>query len=333
MIKHLNPSRRDFLTTTAIGLGAVAEFTLTGAARAQTRSKQMSEHVQVDGIHPFPAAMQARTIETNGTSIHVRVGGQGPAVVLVHGFGTSGDMWGHLTSALIKDHTIIIPDLRGSGLSSKPDGGYEKKNLAVDVVGVLDVLGVRTFELVTHDIGIMVGYAIAATHPERVTRWVAIDAPLPGIGPWEKILQEPAMWHFGFGGKDMERLVAGRERIYLDRFWNELSRHPERFDEAKRQHYAALYAQPGAMRAGFAQFLSFSQDAIDNKAFLAKGKLQMPVLALGGEATFAPMIGEVIRGVANNVEVVTIPDCGHWITEEQPAVTTKLVVDFLPRRS
>jgi pimeloyl-ACP methyl ester carboxylesterase len=333
MIKHLNPSRRDFLSTTAIGLGAVAEFTLTGAARAQTRSEQMSEHVQVDGIYPFPAVMQTRTIETNGTSIHVRVGGHGSAVVLLHGFGTSGDMWGHLASALIEDRTIIVPDLRGSGLSSKPDGGYDKKNLAADVVGVVDALGVRTFELVTHDIGIMVGYAVAATRPERVSRWVAIDAPLPGIGPWEKILQEPAMWHFGFGGHDMERLVAGRERIYLDRFWNELSRHPERFDEAKRQHYAALYAQPGAMRAGFAQFLSFSQDAIDNKAFLAKGKLQMPVLALGGEATFAPMIGEVIRGVADNVEVVTIPDCGHWITEEQPAATTKLVVDFLPRRS
>jgi pimeloyl-ACP methyl ester carboxylesterase len=229
----------------------------------------------------------------------VRVGGHGPAVVLLHGFGTSGDMWGHLASALIEDHTIIVPDLRGSGLSSKPDGGYDKKNLAADVVGVLDVLGVRTFELVTHDIGIMVGYAVVATYPERVSRWVAIDAPLPGIGPWEQILQEPAMWHFGFGGHDMERLVAGRERLYLDRFWNEFSQHPERFDEAKRQHYAALYAQPGAMRAGFAQFLSFRRDATDNKAFLAKGKLQMPVLALGGEATFGPMIGEVIRCVAD----------------------------------
>ena len=319
MIKHLNPSRRDFLSTTAIGLGAVAQFTLTGAARAQTWSKQMSEHAHVDGIYPFPAVMQTRTIETNGTSIHVRVGGHGPAVVMLHGFGTTGDMWGHLASALIEDHMIVAPDLRGLGLSSKPDGGYDKKNQAADVVGVLDALGVRTAELVTHDIGIMVGFAVAATHPERVSRWVAIDAPLPGVGPWDQITQDPAMWHFGFGGQDMERLVAGRERIYLDRFWNELSRDPKRFDEAKRQHYAALYAQPGAMRAGFAQFLAFSQDAADNRTFLAKGKLQMPVLALGGEATFGPMIGAVMRCVADNVEDVIIPDCGHWITEEQPA--------------
>jgi pimeloyl-ACP methyl ester carboxylesterase len=146
-------------------------------------------------------------------------------------------------------------------------------------------------------------------------------------------IEDPAMWHFGFGGQDMERLVAGRERIYLDRFWNERSRDPRRFDEAKRQHYAALYAQPGAMRAGFAQFLAFSQDAIDNRTFLAQGKLQMPVLALGGEATFGPMIGRVLRCAADNVQDVIIPDCGHWITEEQPAATTKLVVDFLRRRS
>jgi pimeloyl-ACP methyl ester carboxylesterase len=91
--------------------------------------------------------------------------------------------------------------------------------------------------------------------------------------------------------------------------------------------------QPGARRAGFAQFLAFSQDAADNRTFLAQGKLQMPVLAFGGEATFGPMIGAVLRCVADNVEDVIIPDCGHWITEEQPQATTDLVVDFLHRRS
>ncbi|WP_329261437.1 alpha/beta hydrolase [Streptomyces sp. NBC_01478] len=291
----------------------------------------MNDHGRQDGIHPFPAGMRAREIETNGATIHVRVGGQGPAVVLLHGFGTTGDMWGHLTNALIEDHTVIAPDLRGLGRSSKPDGGYDKKNQAADVWGVLDALGVDSIELVTHDIGIMVGYAVAATHPERVSRWVAIDAPLPGIGPWDRITQDPSMWHFGFGGHDMERLVADRERIYLDRFWNELSVVPERFDEAKRQHYAALYAQPGAMRASFAQFLTFGQDAADNEKFLAQGKLRMPVLAFGGEATFGPGIGEVLRCVADDVEHAVIPDCGHWITEEQPQATTDLVVDFLRR--
>src|SRR5260370_675532 len=136
----------------------------------------MSEHAHVDGVYPFPAVMQTRRIETNGTSIHVRVGGHGPAVVMLHGFGTTGDMWGHLARALIEDHMIVAPDLRGLGLSSKPYGGYDKKNQAADVVGVLDALGVSTAEWVTHDIGIMVGFAIAATHPKRVSRWVAAIA-------------------------------------------------------------------------------------------------------------------------------------------------------------
>jgi len=97
----------------------------------------MSEHTHVDGIYPFPAVMQTRTIETNGAAIHVRVGGHGPAVVMLHGFGTTGDMWGHLASALIEEHMVVAPDLRGLGLSSKPDGGYDKKNQAADVMGVL----------------------------------------------------------------------------------------------------------------------------------------------------------------------------------------------------
>src|SRR4030095_1957651 len=110
----------------------------------------MSEHADVDGVYPFPAVMQTRTIETNGTSIHVRGGGHGPGMVMLHGFGTTGDKWGDLASSLIEDHMIVAPDLRGLGLSSKPDGGYDKKNQAADVVEVLDALGGRTADVVTH---------------------------------------------------------------------------------------------------------------------------------------------------------------------------------------
>jgi pimeloyl-ACP methyl ester carboxylesterase len=294
----------------------------------------VSENSHTDGIHPFAAAMETRAIETNGATLHVRVGGRGPAVVLLHGFGNTGDMWGALADALVADHTLIVPDLRGLGLSSKPDSGYDKKTQAIDVAGVLDALDVRKADFVTHDIGVMVGFAFAIGFPDRVSSWTAIDAPLPGVGPWDQITRDPSMWHFDFGGPDMERLVAGRERIYLDRFWNDLSRDPKRFDEAKRRHYAALYARPGAMRASFSQFAAFRRDAVDNKTLLAQGKLHMPVLALGGEAAFGPMMGVVIRCVAENLEdAVIIPDCGHWIMEEQPEATTKVVVDFLRRHS
>ena len=284
-------------------------------------------------IPSFPAGFKTRDIATNGTTIHIRVGGSGPAVVLLHGYGETGDMWAPMAADLAHDHTVIVPDLRGLGLSAKPKGGFDKKTQAGDVAGVLDALKVERADLVTHDIGNMVGYAFTAQHPERVTHFVLIDAPLPGIGPWEDILKNPMLWHFRFGGPDMERLVAGRERIYLDRFWNEFSADRTRFTEAARRHYAKLYALPGAMHSGFAQFAAFDQDAIDNKAFLATGgKLKMPVLALGGEKSFGPMMATIMRFAAENVTEGIVPDSGHWIMEENPDTTVKLVRAFLDRK-
>ncbi|SHI03789.1 alpha/beta fold hydrolase [Bradyrhizobium erythrophlei] len=280
-------------------------------------------------VQPFPASFRTQEIETNGVTLHVRVGGDGLAVVLLHGYGETGDMWAPLAAALIHDHTVIVPDLRGMGLSSHPAGGYDKKTQGEDIAGLLDALHIDKVELVTHDIGNMVGYAFAAEHPDRVTKFALLDAPLPGVGPWEEILKNPLLWHFRFGGPDMERLVKGRERIYLDRFWNEFSADPKKFDEASREHYARLYARLGAMHFGFEQFKAFDQDAIDNKAFLTKGMLVMPVLAVGGEKSFGPMMATVMRFAATNVQQAIIPHSGHWLMEENPADTVKLLKDFL----
>ena len=197
---------------------------------------------------------------------------------------------------------------------------------------MLVALGVQRVDVVAHDIGNMVAFQFAARHPERVRRLVLIDAPVPGVGPWEEILKNPLLWHFRFGGPDMERLVAGRERIYLDRFWNEFSATPARFSEAARRHYAKLYALPGAMHSGFAQFAAFDQDAIDNRAFLgASGRLKLPILALGGEKSFGPMMATVMRAGGDDVTEGIVPDSGHWIMEENPGATIKLVRDFLSR--
>jgi pimeloyl-ACP methyl ester carboxylesterase len=280
----------------------------------------------------FPPDFRTRDILSNGTTIHVRSGGTGPAVLLLHGYAETGDMWVPMAVELASDHTVVVPDLRGMGLSAKPSGGFDKKTQAADMVGVLDQLGIDRADLVTHDIGNMVGYAFAALHPTRVMRFALIDAPLPGIGPWEEILKNPLLWHFRFGGPDMERLVAGRERIYLDRFWNEFSATPTRFSEAAREHYAELYALPGAMHSGFMQFAAFDQDALDNQSFLSKGKLSMPVLAVGGEKSFGRKMAEIMRFAATNVREAVILDSGHWIMEENPTATIALVRDFLQTR-
>jgi pimeloyl-ACP methyl ester carboxylesterase len=277
----------------------------------------------------YPKTFRARAIATNGTKLYVRVGGSGPAVVLLHGYGETGDMWVPLAQDLASDRTVVVPDLRGMGLSAKPAGGYDKKTQGCDIAGILDKLKIETAALVTHDIGNMVGFAFAAQYRNRISRLVVIDAPLPGVGPWEEILKNPLLWHFRFGGPDMERLVAGRERIYLDRFWNEFSAKPSRFSEAARRPYARLYARRGAMHAGFAQFAAFDQDAADNKAFLAAGKLRVPVLALGGEKSFGTTMAAVMRFAASDVEEGVVPGSGHWIMEENPKATMALVRAFL----
>ncbi len=281
-------------------------------------------------LDPFPSGFRTEEIKTNGTTLHVRIGGQGPAVVMLHGFGDTGDMWAPAAAELAKNHTVLVPDLRGMGLSAHPDMGYTKKNQAVDIAGVMDALKIEKAGLVTHDIGNMVGYALAAQYPARISKWVVIDAPLPGIGNWDEIKQSPLLWHFNFRGPDVERLVAGRERIYLDRFYNELSADPKKIDEATRQHYAALYAQPRAMHDAFEQFAAFNQDAVDNKLLLAQGgKLTMPVLALGGDKSFGAAEADTLRFVATNVTMGIIPGSGHWIMDENPSVTTELIVKFL----
>lgn len=279
-------------------------------------------------VTQLPSAFRVQDVPLNGVTLHVRVGGKGPAVVLLHGFGDTGDMWAPLAADLARDHTVVVPDLRGMGLSSIPDSGYDKKTQAGDIRGVLAALGIEHSVVIGHDIGTMVAFAYAARYPQQTDRLVVMDAPVPGIKPWDEIVRSPMLWHFDFGGPDAERLVAGRERIYLDRFWNEFAGDPTKIDEATRQHYAKLYARPGAMRAAFAQFRSIRQDAVDNEASMTT-RLTMPVLAVGGEKSFGNNEAIVMRNAADNVTQVVVPGAGHWLMEEAPTPTIRAIRDFI----
>jgi pimeloyl-ACP methyl ester carboxylesterase len=281
-------------------------------------------------VGSWPEAFAARQMAVTGGTQYVRVGGKGPAVLLLHGFGDTGDMWVPLAAPLVQERTVIVPDLRGMGLSSHPEGGYEKVAQARDLAAILDQLSLAQVALVTHDIGNMVGYAFAALFSQRVTKWVAMDAPLPGIGHWDEQLKNPKVWHFNFRGPDVERLVAGRERILLDRFYNELSANPARIGEETRDHYAALYARPYAIHNAFGgQFAAFAQDAIDNQQLLAKGKLKMPVLAIGGDHSYGAHLATEIGFAAADVRAAVIKDSGHWIMEEQPEQAVTIILSFL----
>jgi pimeloyl-ACP methyl ester carboxylesterase len=276
-----------------------------------------------------PRGFKTRMIASPaGAELFVRSGGKGPAVVLLHGFGDTGDMWTPLASVLAKSHSVIIPDLRGMGRSSHPEDGYEKMNQASDIRAVVTTLGFDRAAVVGHDIGNMVAYAYAARFRDSVERLALLDAPIPGIPPWEELLRNPLLWHFNFGGPDAERLVKGRERIYLDRFWNEFAADPSKIGEATRRHYARLYARPGAMHSSFAQFHAFLKDAEDNK-LAAATKLAMPVLAVGGEKSFAGTMAVVMRNAASDVREAVVAGSGHWLMEEQPAATVALISSFL----
>jgi len=277
----------------------------------------------------LPSSFQAKTIHSPaGADIFVRWGGKGSVVLLIHGYAENSDSWAPLAADLRKDHTVVVPDLRGIGKSSKPESGYDKKTQAKDMRAVVTALGYDKTFVVAHDIGNMVAYAYTAMYPDKVERLVVMDAPIPGIEPWKEILLNPGVWHFNFHGPDAERLVAGRERIYFDRIWNDFTGDPSKPDEDTRNFFAGTYAEPGGMRAGFAQFTAFSQDAKDNEVF-ERVKLTMPVLAVGGEKSFGPLQAVIMRHVATNVQEAVVAGSGHWLMEERPASTVTLIRNFL----
>ena len=273
--------------------------------------------------------VSSRFADVNGTRLHYLSAGQGPPVVLLHGYTETSHMWLPLIAVLAKTNTVIAPDLRGAGESAKPEGGYEKKTLAQDVHALVESLGHRRVTVVGHDIGLMVAYAYAAQYPDQVQRIVLMDAFLPGVGNWQSVWLLRDLWHFHFYGETPLKLVAGRERIYLEHFWNDFAADPKHsVPEADRKLYTAAYAQPGGMRAGFGYFAAFPQDAVDFEAF-SKTKLTMPMLVLTGEKGSGTFLIEQGRMVATDVQGVVIEGSGHWLMEEAPGQVIPLLTAFI----
>ncbi len=278
----------------------------------------------------FAPGFTTHITTVGGRRVYYRVGGHGPTVLLLHGYADTGDMWLPLAPALAKTHTVIVPDLPGLGESRPqgPNASYDMASVARTIHGVVAGLKIHQEAVVGHDIGLMAAYAYAALYPSEVTRLALMDAPIPGVGPWEQILPTPALWHFNFYGKYAEALVAGRERIYLDRIWDDFAAHPERITETERVRTSASYAQPGNMRAGFSYFQAFATDSKQNAAS-AKTPLPMPVLAVGGAKSFGKLMPEFAAAVATNVTARVIPDAGHWLEDENPRATNAALLEFL----
>ncbi len=273
--------------------------------------------------------MRDANAQVNGVQLHYRIAGSGSAVVLMHGYAQTSHMWNPVIADLARHHTVIVPDLRGAGASEKAPAGYQKKQLAQDVHALVASLGYKDAAVVGHDIGMMVAYAYAAQYPEQTRRVVLMDAFLPGIGNWKDMFLLRDLWHFHFYGETPLKLVEGRERTYLEHFWNDFAAdRTKSVPEADRKLYAAAYAQPGAMRASFEYFKAFDQDAIDFKEF-AKTKLTMPVLVIAGEKSGGTFLVDQVKLAATNVDGKVIKGSGHWLMEEAPKEVIPLLTSFL----
>src|SRR6266540_5518188 len=277
----------------------------------------------------IPAGFMEHTAEVNGVRLHYLIGGKGSPVVLLHGYAETSHMWIPVMPLLAKNHTVIVPDLRGAGDSSKPESGYDKKNLAVDIQNLTSKLGFNRVSMVGHDIGLMVAYAYAAQFPQATERVVLMDAFLPGIGNWKDVWLMRDLWHFHFYGEVPLALVKGRERTYFEHFWNDFAADRNHsVPEADRRIYAKAYAQPGGMRAGFEYFKHFERDAKDFAAFGAT-PLSMPVLVLTGEKASGNFLIEQTKLVATNVKGQVVAGSGHWLIDEAPQTTIPALSTFL----
>lgn len=283
---------------------------------------------------PFDAhaeAPQSKFAEVNGVRLHYLIAGKGDPVLLLHGYAETSHMWLPLIARLAGDHTVIAPDLRGFGQSAAPPGGYTKKQMAQDVHALMVKLGYPKVRVVGHDIGLMVAYAYAAQYPGEVDRIVLMDAFLPGVGDWKSVWLLRDLWHFHFYGKTPLALVTGRERIYLEHFWNDFAADPKKsLSETDRKFYAREYARPGHMAAGMEVFRAFERDAADFAGF-AKTPLPMPMLVLSGEKAGGNFLIEQGRLVDSNVEGVIVKGSGHWLMEEAPDQVIPKLVEFLNR--
>jgi pimeloyl-ACP methyl ester carboxylesterase len=274
-------------------------------------------------------AIASRRAEIDGIDLHYMTAGHGPALVLLHGYAETSLMWKPIIPALAERFTVIAPDLPGIGDSAIPTNGLDMNTAAIRMHALVRSLGIEKAEVVGHDIGLMVAYAYAAQFPAEVTKLVVMDAFLPGVGDWETVYNDPRNWHFRFNGPTPEVLVQGRERTYYEHYWNDFAADKNHsIPEADRKLYAAAYARPGRLRAGWAYFVSFQRAAKDF-AQLSRAKLTMPVLSIGDEKSLGDFLGQQMKSLATDVTVRVFKNTGHWLMEENYRETSDALLKFL----
>ena len=279
----------------------------------------------------FTDTFTSRYVDTGDVRLHAVTGGEGPPLLLVHGWPQTWYQFRLVMPALARDFQVVAVDQRGIGLSDKPEDGYDTGTLADDLVALMDVLGHERFALVGCDTGLLIGYAVAADHPDRVERVALGEAPLPGISPpTPLILPDPVkarLWHIAFNQQDTinEQLVTGREDIFIGAEYAAAAKNKLPNDAVK--YYIDTLSDPDHLHGSFQMYRAFNVSAAQNEQRKTR-RLTMPVLALAGAQSSGDMVAATMKLVADDVQSAVF-DVGHWIAEEAPEEFVAALTEFL----
>ncbi len=281
----------------------------------------------------FTSTFTSRYIDTRDLRQHVVTGGDGPPLLLVHGWPQTWYAWRLMMPALARDFSVIAPDQRGTGLSGKPPGGYDTGTLAADLAALMDALGHRRFAVAGHDTGMWIGYALAADHPDRIDRLAVAETPLPGVSPSPPLFANThlnnALWHFAFNrlAEVNDQLVTGREEVYFG--WQFASKAARPLPGYAVRHYiGALAASSDALHASFAIYRALDDTIAQNQQRMSQ-RLPMPVLGIGGGHSLRDQVAATMKLAADDVQALIIPGCAHWVPEEAPEETLTALTSFL----
>jgi len=282
----------------------------------------------------FTDTFSSRYVDTGTVRLHAVIGGDGPPLLLIHGWPGSWYYWRLVMPQLACDYTVIAVDQRGIGLSDKPEDGYDTRSLASDLVGLMDSLGHRQFAVVGVDTGLLIGYALAADHPERVARVALGEAPLPGVSPPTPLILPDAivdrLWHIPFNQlkETNEKLVRGREEIFFGAEFRASAGTKKLPEYAVKYYVDGLASSAEALHGSFQMYRAFGETAAQNEERKTR-TLPMPVLAMGGAESSGTMVADTMKIVADDVQTLVLPGIGHWLAEQAPGEIVAALTEFL----
>jgi pimeloyl-ACP methyl ester carboxylesterase len=283
----------------------------------------------------FTKTFKSRYIDANGLRMHAVIGGQGPPLLLVHGWPQTWYAWRLLMPTLARDFQVIAVDQRGIGLTDNPPGGYDTATLAGDLAALMDALGHQQFAVYGTDVGMPIAYALAADHRDRVERLVVSEAPLPGVTPSPPLFLPPPLnarlWHLAFNqlpAEVNEALVRGREAIFFAPEFDASAGTNKLPEDAVNYYIDTLAADPDALRGSFGFYRAIPVTAAQNLQ-RKEQRLTLPVLAIGGAESSGAMVADTMQLVADDVQTLILPDSGHWVAEQAPQELLTALTTFL----